>query len=159
MSDHEPSGISGALHPIEVLLVEDDPGDELMTREAFADNKIRNALHVVRDGEEALDFLYRRGVYEDAPRPDLVLLDLNLPKYDGRQVLETIKTDPDLAFIPVVVLTTSSAEEDILRSYKLHANAYVTKPVDFDNFIGAIRQIDDFFLSLVKLPSAGSAPR
>ncbi|WP_069169994.1 response regulator [Streptomyces griseus] len=138
--------------PIEVLLVEDDPGDELMTREAFEDNKIRNTLHVVRDGQEALDFLYRRGEHADAPRPDLVLLDLNLPRYDGRQVLERIKTDPELALIPVVVLTTSSAEEDILRSYKLHANAYVTKPVDLEQFIGAVRQIDDFFVSVVRLP-------
>lgn len=138
--------------PIEVLLVEDDPGDELMTREAFEDNKIRNKLHVVRDGQEALDFLYRQGEHVGAPRPDLVLLDLNLPKYDGRQVLERIKTDPELALIPVVVLTTSSAEEDILRSYKLHANAYVTKPVDLEQFIGAVRQIDDFFVSVVRLP-------
>ncbi|MEV4876599.1 response regulator [Streptomyces cyaneofuscatus] len=138
--------------PIEVLLVEDDPGDELMTREAFEDNKIRNTLHVVRDGQEALDFLYRRGEYTDVPRPDLVLLDLNLPKYDGRQVLEQIKSDPELSLIPVVVLTTSSAEEDILRSYKLHANAYVTKPVDLDQFIAAVRQIDEFFVTVVRLP-------
>ncbi|GAA1187388.1 response regulator [Streptomyces hebeiensis] len=138
--------------PIEVLLVEDDAGDELMTREAFEDNKIRNTLHVVRDGEEALDFLYRRGAHPQAPRPDLVLLDLNLPKYDGRQVLEQIKTDPELAAIPVVVLTTSSAEEDILRSYRLHANAYVTKPVDLDQFIAAVRQIDEFFVTVVRLP-------
>nr|WP_202540980.1 response regulator [Streptomyces sp. SID2563] len=134
------------------MLVEDDPGDELMTREAFEDNKIRNTLHVARDGEEALDFLYRRGAHADAPRPDLILLDLNLPKYDGRQVLEQIKQDPELALIPVVVLTTSSAEEDILRSYKLHANAYVTKPVDLDQFIAAVRQIDDFFVTVVRLP-------
>ncbi|WP_097885484.1 response regulator [Streptomyces sp. st140] len=140
------------VQPIEVLLVEDDPGDELMTREAFEDNKIRNTLHVVRDGQEALDFLYRRGEYAEAPRPDLVLLDLNLPKYDGRQVLEQIKSDPELALIPVVVLTTSSAEEDILRSYKLHANAYVTKPVDLDQFIAAVRQIDEFFVTVVRLP-------
>ncbi|MFC8536492.1 response regulator [Streptomyces sp. NPDC057249] len=140
------------VEPIEVLLVEDDPGDELMTREAFEDNKIRNTLHVVRDGEEALDFLYRRGAHAEAPRPDLILLDLNLPKYDGRQVLEQIKQDPELALIPVVVLTTSSAEEDILRSYKLHANAYVTKPVDLDQFIAAVRQIDDFFVTVVRLP-------
>lgn len=138
--------------PIEVLLVEDDPGDELMTREAFEDNKINNTLHVVRDGEEALDFLYRRAGHEDAPRPDLILLDLNLPKYDGRQVLQIVKSDEDLAHIPVVVLTTSSAEEDILRSYKLHANAYVTKPVDLDQFIAAVRQIDEFFLTVVRLP-------
>ncbi|MFF7549967.1 response regulator [Streptomyces canus] len=141
-----------AASPIDVLLVEDDPGDELMTREAFEDNKIGNTLHVVRDGEEALDFLYRRGDHVDAPRPDLILLDLNLPKYDGRQVLEKIKSDPDLAHIPVVVLTTSAAEEDILRSYKLHANAYVTKPVDLDQFIAAVRQIDDFFVQVVRLP-------
>jgi two-component system response regulator len=138
--------------PIDVLLVEDDPGDELMTREAFEDNKIGNTLHVVRDGEEALDFLYRRGEHTDAPEPDLILLDLNLPKYDGRQVLEKIKSDPELSHIPVVVLTTSAAEEDILRSYRLHANAYVTKPVDLDQFIAAVRQIDDFFVQVVRLP-------
>jgi CheY-like chemotaxis protein len=144
--------VNTPVQPIEVLLVEDDPGDELMTREAFADNKIRNTLHVARDGQEALDFLYRRGDHGDAPRPDLILLDLNLPRYDGRQVLEKIKNDPELALIPVVVLTTSSAEEDILRSYKLHANAYVTKPVDLDQFIAAVRQIDEFFVSVVRLP-------
>ncbi|MGW7081371.1 response regulator [Streptomyces sp. NPDC054871] len=138
--------------PIDVLLVEDDPGDELMTREAFEDNKISNTLHVVRDGEEALDFLYQRGGHTAARRPDLILLDLNLPKYDGRQVLEKIKSDPDLQDIPVVVLTTSAAEEDILRSYRLHANAYVTKPVDLDQFIAAVRQIDDFFVQVVRLP-------
>ncbi|MEU8886449.1 response regulator [Streptomyces sp. NPDC048442] len=138
--------------PIEVLLVEDDPGDELMTREAFADNKIRNTLHVVRDGQEAFDYLYREGAHVNAVRPDLILLDLNLPKYDGRQVLERIKKDEALSHIPVVVLTTSAAEEDILRSYKLHANAYVTKPVDLDQFISAVRQIDDFFVTVVKLP-------
>ncbi|BDT90795.1 MULTISPECIES: response regulator [Nocardia] len=138
--------------PIDILLVEDDPGDELMTREAFEDNKIGNTLHVARDGEEALEFLYRQGRYADAPRPDLILLDLNLPKYDGRQVLEKIKADPDLSHIPVVVLTTSAAEEDILRSYRLHANAYVTKPVDLDQFVAAIKQIDDFFVQVVRLP-------
>ncbi|GAB3114303.1 response regulator [Streptomyces calidiresistens] len=144
--------MTSSAEPIDVLLVEDDPGDELMTREAFEDNKIGNTLHVVRDGEEALDFLYRRGAHPDAPRPDLILLDLNLPKYDGRQVLQQIKSDADLAHIPVVVLTTSAAEEDILRSYKLHANAYVTKPVDLDQFIAAVRQIDDFFVQVVRLP-------
>jgi len=144
--------MSPAAQPIEVLLVEDDPGDELMTREAFEDNKIGNTLHVVRDGEEALDFLYRRRAHASAPRPDLILLDLNLPKYDGREVLQQIKSDDDLAHIPVVVLTTSSAEEDILRSYKLHANAYVTKPVDLDQFIAAVRQIDEFFVTVVRLP-------
>jgi CheY-like chemotaxis protein len=140
------------IRPAEVLLVEDDPGDEMMTREAFEDNKIQNSLHVVRDGLEALDFLYKRGAYENAPTPDLILLDLNLPKYDGRQVLEKVKSDADLAMIPVVVLTTSAAEEDIMRSYKLHANAYVTKPVDLDQFMAAIRRIDDFFITVVKLP-------
>lgn len=140
--------------PVEVLLVEDDAGDELMTREAFEDNKIGNTLHVVRDGLEALDFLYQREEHTEAPRPDLILLDLNLPKYDGRQVLEKIKSDPDLSCIPVVVLTTSAAEEDILRSYKLHANAYVTKPVDLEQFIKAVQQIDDFFVTVVKLPRA-----
>ncbi|MBF6090666.1 response regulator [Nocardia cyriacigeorgica] len=138
--------------PIDVLLVEDDEGDELMTREAFEDNKIGNTLHVVRDGEQALHFLYRTGVHTEAPRPDLILLDLNLPKYDGRQVLAKIKSDPDLAHIPVVVLTTSAAEEDILRSYKLHANAYVTKPVDLEQFMTAIKQIDEFFVQVVRLP-------
>ena len=135
---------------VEVLLVEDDPGDELMTREAFSE--IGSRLHVARDGEEALDFLYHRGDHADAPAVDLIVLDLNLPKFDGRQVLEQVKSDPELAHVPVVVLTTSSSQEDILRSYKLHANAYVSKPVDFENFMTAIRQIDDFFLTLVQLP-------
>lgn len=138
--------------PVVVLLIEDDPGDELITREAFEHNKIRNTLSVAHDGQEGLDYLYRRGPHHDAPRPDLILLDLNLPKYDGRQVLETIKSDPDLCHIPVVVLTTSQAEEDILRSYKLHANAYVTKPVDLDQFMNAVRQIDEFFVQVVRLP-------
>jgi CheY-like chemotaxis protein len=140
--------------PIDVLLIEDDPGDELITREAFEHNKIDNTLHVARDGEEGLDYLYQRGQYSDAPRPDLVLLDLNLPKYDGRQLLEKIKSDPDLCHIPVVVLTTSAAQEDILRSYKLHANAYVTKPVDLDAFMKAVRQIDEFFVQVVRLPNS-----
>jgi CheY-like chemotaxis protein len=140
------------LQHIEVLLVEDDPGDEMMTREAFEENKIGNRLHVARDGEQALDFLYRRGEHADAPKVDLVLLDLNLPKYDGRQILEQIRSDPELTHTPVVILTTSSSEEDILRSYKLHANAFVTKPVDVNQFISAVRQIDEFFLSVVRLP-------
>jgi CheY-like chemotaxis protein len=138
--------------PIEVLLIEDDPGDELITREAFDHNKVNNRLNVAHDGQEGLDYLYQRGKYQDAVRPDLILLDLNLPKYDGRQLLERVKSDPDLARIPIVVLTTSSAEEDILRSYELHANAYVTKPVDLDQFISAVRQIDEFFLQVVRLP-------
>ncbi|SCX32770.1 response regulator [Mycolicibacterium fluoranthenivorans] len=137
---------------IVILLVEDDAGDELITREAFEHNKIKNNLYVAHDGEEGLDFLYRRGIFADAPTPDLILLDLNLPKYDGRQVLEQIKSDPGLRHIPVVVLTTSAAEEDILRSYKLHANAYVTKPVDLDQFLNAVRQIDEFFVQVVRLP-------
>jgi len=143
---------SSAGRVVDILLVEDDAGDELITREAFADNKIKNTLHVARDGQEGLDFLYRRGVHADAPIPDLILLDLNLPKYDGRQLLEAIKSDADLCHIPVVVLTTSSAEEDILRSYKLHANAYVTKPVDLDQFMKAVREIDEFFVQVVRLP-------
>jgi CheY-like chemotaxis protein len=137
---------------IEVLLVEDDPGDVMMTREAFQDYKLRNELHVVSDGSEAMAFLRQEGEYAGRPRPDLVLLDLNLPRMDGRQVLEAIKSDPELASIPVVVLTTSENEDDVLRSYSLHANAYVTKPVDFQRFIEVVRQIDDFFVTVVRLP-------
>jgi CheY-like chemotaxis protein len=140
------------LDVIDVLLVEDDQGDVLMTREAFEHYKIRNVLHVVPDGEEALRFLRRQGEYADAPRPGLILLDLNMPRVDGRQVLAEIKSDPQLSTIPVVVLTTSEAEEDILRSYELHANAYVSKPVDFDRFVEVVRRIDDFFVTVVKLP-------
>ena len=144
--------LSQQARQIEVLLVEDDPGDVLMTREAFETHKLTNRLHVVQDGADAMAFLRREGQYASAPRPDLVLLDLNLPRMDGREVLEAIKTDPSLANIPVVVLTTSEAEEDVLRSYSLHANAYVTKPVDFERFIDVVRQIDDFFVSVVRLP-------
>ena len=140
------------LNVIDVLLVEDDPGDALMTQEAFEHHKIRNSLHVVKDGVEALAFLRREGEFADAPRPGLILLDLNLPRKDGREVLAEVKADAELRSIPVVVLTTSEAEEDILRSYSLHANAYVTKPVDFDRFIEVVRQIDDFFVTVVKLP-------
>jgi CheY-like chemotaxis protein len=142
------------LDVIDVLLVEDDDGDVLMTKEAFEHHKIRNHLHVVQDGEEALNFLRREGEYTDAPRPGLILLDLNLPRRDGREVLAELKNDPELRLIPVVVLTTSEAEEDIVRSYALHANAYVSKPVDFERFIEVIRQIDDFFVTVVKLPGA-----
>lgn len=138
--------------PIEVLLIEDDPGDVLMTQEAFAEHKVGNRLAVVSDGDEALAYLRREGKYADAVRPDLVLLDLNLPRRDGRQVLAEIKGDNDLRQIPVVVLTTSQADEDILRSYSLHANAYVTKPVDFERFIAVVREIDQFFVTVVKLP-------
>jgi CheY-like chemotaxis protein len=141
------------LEVIEILLVEDDPGDVLLIREAFEDNKVHNRLHVVPDGVEALTFLRQEGEHADAPRPDLVLLDLNLPRKDGREVLAEVKGDESLQHIPVVVLTTSKAEEDVLRSYKLHANAYVTKPVDFDRFIDVVRRIDEFFVTVVKLPS------
>ena len=140
------------VHPIEVLLVEDDPGDVLMTKEAFDEHKLGNRLQVVSDGVEALRFLRREGEFADVPRPHLILLDLNLPRKDGREVLEEVKNDADLAHIPVVVLTTSEAEEDVLRSYRLHANAYVPKPVDFEQFIKVVRQIDDFFVTVVRLP-------
>ena len=139
--------------PIEVLLVEDDPGDVLLIREAFDFNKVHNNLNVVSDGEQALDYLRGAGDYADRIRPDLVLLDLNLPRKDGREVLAEVKGDPDLRTIPIVVLTTSEAEEDVLKSYQLHANAYVTKPVDFERFVSIVRQIDDFFVSVVRLPS------
>ncbi|MDF9876778.1 response regulator [Cellulosimicrobium cellulans] len=138
--------------PIDVLLVEDDPGDVLMTREAFEDHKVTNRLSVVADGVSALQFLRKEGEHEGAPTPDLILLDLNLPRMDGREVLAELKADEALRKIPVVVLTTSEAEEDVVRSYSLHANAYVTKPVDFDRFIDVVRQIDDFFVSVVRLP-------
>jgi CheY-like chemotaxis protein len=137
---------------IKVLLVEDDEGDVVLTREAF-EEYLHNRLDVVNDGNSALAYLRRQPPYEDSPAPDLVLLDLNLPGRDGREVLSEIKSDPALMHIPVVVLTTSAAEEDILRSYQLHANAFVSKPVDLDGFIAAIRQIDHFFVSVVRLPS------
>jgi CheY-like chemotaxis protein len=138
---------------IDVLLVEDDPGDVLMTQEAFADHKLRNRLHVVTNGVDAMAFLRKEGEYSEAPTPDLILLDLNLPRMDGREVLAAVKDDPTLRTIPVVVLTTSEAEEDVARSYSLHANAYVTKPVDFERFIDVVRRIDDFFVSVVRLPN------
>jgi CheY-like chemotaxis protein len=141
------------LDVVDVLLIEDDPGDVLMTKEAFEHYRIRNELHVVGDGEQAIRFLRKDGDYADAPRPGLILLDLNLPRRNGHEVLAELKSDPDLLTIPVVVLTTSQAEEDILRSYSLHANAYISKPVDFERFIDVVRQIDDFFLTLVKLPA------
>jgi CheY-like chemotaxis protein len=137
---------------IDVLLVEDDPGDELMIREAFEHHELRHSLHHVADGVEAMRFLRQEDGYGASPRPDLILLDLNLPRMDGRQVLREVKGDPALRAIPVVVLTTSEADEDILRSYELHANAYVTKPVDFDHFIEVVRMTDDFFVNVVKLP-------
>jgi CheY-like chemotaxis protein len=137
---------------VDVLLVEDDPGDVLITREAFEHYKIRNALHVVSDGEQALRYVRREGEFADAPRPGLILLDLNLPRRDGLQVLAELKGDADLRVIPVVILTTSQSEEDILRSYSLHANAFVTKPVDVERFMDIIRQIDSFFITVVQLP-------
>jgi CheY-like chemotaxis protein len=141
---------------IEVLLVEDDPGDVLLIREALEDHEVRNRLSVVNDGVEAMAYLRRQGDYAEARRPDLVLLDLNLPRMNGAEVLEQVKTDPALSLIPVVILTTSEAEEDILRSYKLHANAYVTKPVDYDRFTQTVRKIEEFFIGMVKLPPAGA---
>ena len=138
--------------PIEVLLVEDDEGDVVMTREALDEGKVVNRLHVAPDGVAAIEFLRREGPHADAPRPDLILLDLNLPRRDGRQVLAEVKADEDLRRIPVVVLTTSEAEEDIVRSYDLHANAYITKPVDFERFVQVVQQIDEFFISVVRLP-------
>ena len=138
--------------PIEVLLVEDDPGDVLMTREAFEEHKVGNRLNVVSDGVDALAYLRKEQPYQGAVRPDLILLDLNLPKRDGREVLAEIKNDSSLRQIPVVVLTTSQADEDVLRSYQLHANAYVTKPVDFERFVRVVKQIYEFFISVVRLP-------
>jgi len=140
--------------PVSVLLIEDDPGDVLMTREAFEDFTVANTLHVVCDGVEAMAFLRHENRYADVPTPDLVLLDLNLPRMDGREVLAAIKNDEVLRQIPVVVLTTSEAKEDVLRSYQLHANAYVTKPVDFQRFVDVVRAIDDFFVTVVRRPRA-----
>jgi len=138
--------------PIEVLLVEDNPGDVRLTREALKEGKVRNHLHVAADGVEALAFLRREGPHGDAPRPDLILLDLNLPRKSGREVLEEIKADPSLRLIPVVILSSSEAEQDILRAYDLHANCYVTKPVDLDRFITVVKSIEDFWFTIVKLP-------
>lgn len=138
--------------PVEILLVEDNPGDVRLTIEALKEGKVRNNLSVVKDGVEALAFLRREGPFAGATRPDLILLDLNLPKKDGREVLAEIKEDGALRRIPVVVLTTSKAEEDILRTYDLHANCYITKPVDLEQFISVVRSIDDFWLSVVRLP-------
>jgi CheY-like chemotaxis protein len=144
--------MTDAVNPIEILLVEDDPGDVLMTREALEHHKVRNKLHVVSDGVEAMRFVRQEPPFQDAPRPGLILLDLNLPRKNGQEVLAELKEHPELRVIPVVILTTSEAEEDILRSYNLHANAYITKPVDFDRFVEVVRKIDDFFLTVVKLP-------
>jgi CheY-like chemotaxis protein len=141
--------------PIDILLVEDNPGDERLTREALKEGKVYSNLHWVKDGVEAMEFLNRRGKYSDAPRPDIILLDLNLPKKDGREVLQEIKNTDALKRIPVVVLTTSKAEEDVLRTYNLHANCYVTKPVDLEKFIVVVKSIDVFWLTVVTLPPNG----
>jgi len=138
--------------PIEILLVEDNPGDIRLTKEALKDGKIKNKLNVVMDGEEAILYLRKEGKYKDAETPDIILLDLNLPKKDGREVLAEIKSSNDLKCIPVIILTTSSAEQDILNTYSHHANCYITKPVDFNQFMNVIRTIEDFWLSIVKLP-------
>lgn len=138
---------------IQILLVEDNPGDVRLTKEALRGARVANELHVVGDGEEAIDFLNRRGEHRDAPRPDIVLLDLNLPRLDGSEVLAQIKTDPDLAKIPIIVLTSSSAGADIQRAYELHANCFISKPVDFTEFIGAVRSLEGFWLKIVKLPT------
>jgi CheY-like chemotaxis protein len=140
--------------PVEILLVEDNPGDVRLTKEALKEGKVYNNLHWAKDGVEALEFLKRQGKNANAPRPDIILLDLNLPKKDGREVLAVIKNDADLKHIPVVVLTTSEAEEDVLKSYALHANCYVTKPVDLEKFIQVVQSIDRFWLTVVTLPPA-----
>jgi len=145
--------IADNVTPIEILLVEDSPGDVRLTQEALRDAKMKNTLHVASDGLEAISFLRRQGKHANAPRPDLILLDLNLPKKSGSEILEEIKLDPSLKSIPVVILTTSAAEQDILQSYQLYANCYITKPVDLDQFLKVVRTLDNFWLTIVKLPS------
>ena len=142
--------------PIDILLVEDNPGDVRLTREALKEGKVNNRMSVATDGAEAMRFLRREGEYADAPRPDLILLDLNLPKKDGREVLAEIKEDPDLRRIPVVVLTTSRDERDVLGAYNSYANCYITKPLDLDQFISVVRSVEDFWLEVVKLPPNGT---
>ncbi|MBV5318914.1 MAG: response regulator [Desulfobulbaceae bacterium] len=144
------------MHMVEILLVEDNPGDVDLARETLTTSKIKNNLHVVSDGEKAMAFLRKQGEYAAAPRPDIILLDLNLPRKDGREVLAEIKQDDKLKRIPVVILTSSSAEEDILKSYNLHANCYITKPLDFAQFTKVVHSIEDFWLSIVKLPHGTS---
>jgi chemotaxis family two-component system response regulator Rcp1 len=145
--------LEGNIMPIEILLVEDSPGDVRLTREAFKDARVLVNLQVAGDGEEAMAFLKREGKYSSKPRPDIILLDLNLPKKDGRAVLAEIKEDPNLQTIPVVILTMSASEEDVLKSYSLHANCYITKPVDLDGFLKVVKSIDGFWLSVVRLPT------
>jgi chemotaxis family two-component system response regulator Rcp1 len=139
--------------PIEILLIEDNPGDVRLTQEAFNDGKMSNTLHVVPDGLEAIEYLFKRGKHKNAARPHLILLDLNLPKKDGREVLAEIKGDPELRRIPIVILTTSKAEEDIIKTYDLHANCYITKPVDVQQFFKIVKCIEDFWFSIVRLPA------
>lgn len=143
--------------PIEILLVEDSPGDARLAREGLKESKVRNTMHVVGDGVEAMAFLRREGQYRDVPRPDLILLDLNLPRKDGREVLKEVKEDEDLKRIPVVILTISKDEEDVLRTYNLHANCYVVKPIDLNRFIKVVKAVEDFWLTIVKLPPDGAA--
>lgn len=143
---------NGALRPIEILMVEDNPGDVRLTVEALKEGKVRNNMHTVVDGEEAMKFLRRQAPFAQAPRPDLILLDLNLPKKTGREVLTEIKADPQLRRIPVVVLTVSKSEQDILESYNLYANCYITKPVNLEQFLEVVKSIEDFWLTVVTLP-------
>ena len=144
---------TGSVDPIEILLIEDNPGDARLAQEALKESKINNTLNIVSDGLAALDYLYRRGKYADVVRPDIIFLDLNLPGKDGREILEEIKADTDLRAIPVVILTTSAAEEDIARTYAAHANCYVTKPVDFEQFSKVVHSVGDFWFTIVKLPT------
>jgi len=137
---------------VEILLIEDNPGDARLTQEVLKDGKVKNNLHIVYDGEEATDFLFKRNQYQNAPRPDLIILDLNLPKKNGQEVLAEIKVDDNLKSIPVIILTTSKAEEDIIRSYNLHANCFLSKPIDLNKFFEVLKLIEDFWLTLVKLP-------
>jgi chemotaxis family two-component system response regulator Rcp1 len=141
------------LNPVEILMVEDNPGDVLLAKEALKEAKVHNVLHVVEDGVEAMAFLRREGRYAAAPRPDIILLDLNMPKKSGREVLAEVKADEKLKRIPIVILTISKAEEDILKSYSLHANCYIIKPVDFNQFIHVVKSIENFWFTIVKLPS------
>lgn len=147
-----PNGNHADGSPIEILLVEDNPGDVRLTQEALKEGKVRNHLSVVDDGAKAIDYLFRRDAYAQAPRPDLILLDLNLPKKDGREVLAEIKGDASLRSIPVVVLTTSQADEDVVRAYDLHVNCYITKPIDLYQFLNVVKAIEDFWLTIVKMP-------
>ncbi len=144
--------------PVEILLIEDNPVDIRMTQEAFQDYRIANNFHVVTDGQAGMDFLYRRGEYTGAPRPDLILLDLNLPKKHGREILNEVKADPDLRSIPVVIVTTSDLDEDVMGAYCHNANAYITKPIEFDDFVTMMRTIGDFWMAFVKLPSSYTSP-